>query len=601
MPKRKKREKSKQTSKSKKRVKRKPEKAKKGLSDWLGSFTEGQEGLLVDIPGEEPAEIAETISTPMPAVEPLKKPSIAGVRETEAPKPREIPERYGLEAPKPKGILESYGYVDILKTEAEGLPLYQLKLPKLTPQERELFETTKEKAIDEIEVDPREIPDPEKRQKTFMQEVRKMLKRSSRGAKLSAGRLNQLAELIVRDMISYGTLDLMLADDSLEDVLVTGINKPVYVYHRKHGMCSTNVSFEDEESLVNIIEKMARVVGRRIDQQTPLLDARLPDGSRVNATITPVSLEGPTLSIRKFRRDPLTMIDILEFGTLTTDVASFLWLIVDGLGIKPANILIAGGTASGKSTTLNATTTFVPERERIISIEDTAELQLPHKHWVRLETRPPNVEGRGEITMDELAKNALRMRPDRIIVGEVRGPEAMTMFTGMNTGHDGCMGTLHANSAMETITRLTKQPMNVPEIMIPALDVVVMQQRIHHRQKGQIRRITEIAEVTGMEDGKPQLSRIYKWNPRKDKIESTGVPSQIKRTITDYAGLSGRDIIIELEKRATVIEWMREKKIRNVFEVGKVIQDYYRDPEHILNHIRAEKRGKKAKKKREKS
>lgn len=600
MPKRKKRSKSEQTSKSKKRVRRKPERVKKGLSDWLGSFAEGQEGLLVDIPGEEPAEIAETPGTAMPTAEPLKKPSVTGVREIGAPKLREIPERYGLEAPKPKEVLESYGCVDILETEAEGLPRYQLKLPILIPQERKLVDSVKEKAIDEIEIDPREIPDPEKRQETFMREVRKMLKHSSRGAKLSAGRLDQLAELIVRDMISYGPLDLMLADDSLEDILVTGINKPVYVFHRKHGMCSTNVSFEDEESLVNIIEKMAREVGRRIDQQTPLLDARLPDGSRVNATISPVSLEGPTLSIRKFRRDPLTIIDILEFGTLTTDVASFLWLIVDGLGIKPANILFAGGTACGKSTTLNAATTFVPERDRIISIEDTAELQLPHEHWVRLETRPPNVEGRGEITMNDLTKNALRMRPDRIIVGEVRGPEAMTMFTGMNTGHDGCMGTLHANSAMETITRLTKPPMSVPEIMIPALDVIVMQQRIHHRQKGQIRRITEIAEVTGMEDGKPQLSRIYKWNPRKDIIEPTGVPSQIKRTITDYAGLSGHEMLIELEKRATVIEWMREKKIRNVFEVGKVIQDYYRNPDHMLERIRTEKRDKKAKKKREK-
>lgn len=591
MSKKKKREK--EVTKSKKRSKGNPEKTKERLSDWLGSFVGSQEDPLVDIPEEEPGEIARMPSIPIPAVEHLKKPGVTAVKKAEAPKPPEMTEEYELGVLKPRGVLESYGYVDIMKSGTGGLPIYQLRMPKLTPQERELFDSVKEKAIDEIEIDPREIPDPQERQNIFMREVRKMLKRSSKAAKLSAGRLNQLAELIVRDMISYGPLDLMLADDSLEDILVTGINKPVYVYHRKYGMCSTNVSFDNEESLVNLIEKMARVVGRRIDQQTPLLDARLPDGSRVNATIPPVSLEGPTLSIRKFRRDPLTIIDILEFGTLTTDVAAFLWFIVDGLGIKPANILFAGGTACGKSTTLNAATTFVPERDRIISIEDTAELQLPHEHWVRLETRPPNVEGRGEITMDDLTKNALRMRPDRIIVGEVRGPEAMTMFTGMNTGHDGCMGTLHANSAMETITRLTKAPMNVPEIMIPALDVIVMQQRIYHRQKGQIRRITEIAEVTGMEDGKPQLSRIYKWNPRKDVIEPTGVPSQIKRTITEYAGLSGRDTVIELEKRATVIEWMREKKIRNVFEVGKVIQDYYRDPDRVLDRIREEKRSKK--------
>ncbi|MEM2192777.1 MAG: ATPase, T2SS/T4P/T4SS family, partial [Candidatus Hadarchaeales archaeon] len=183
----------------------------------------------------------------------------------------------------------------------------------------------------------------------------------------------------------------------------------------------------------------------------------------------------------------------------------------DGLGVKPANLIISGGTGSGKTTTLNAAVNFVPARERIISIEDTAELQLPHKHWIRLETRPPNVEGKGEITMNDLVKNTLRMRPDRIVVGEVRGAEAHTMFVAMNTGHDGCMGTLHANSASETISRLMEPPMSVPAIMIPALDLIIMQNRIYHRQKGSIRRVTEVAEITGVEEGQPQLSRIFKW------------------------------------------------------------------------------------------
>ncbi len=438
-----------------------------------------------------------------------------------------------------------------------------------------------------------------------MHEVGGIIKASGKGGRVPAGRLNQLTELIVRDMIGYGPLDLLFSDDQLEDVLVTGLDKPVYVYHQKFGMCPSNIVFMDETELTHIIEKMARVVGRRVDQQTPLLDARLPDGSRVNATIPPVSLGGPTVSVRKFRKDPLTVIDILDYGTLPTDVAAFMWLIVDGLGVKPANILFAGGTGSGKTTLLNTATSFVPERDRILSIEDTAELQLPHLHWVRLETRPPNVEGRGEITMDDLTKNALRMRPDRIIVGEVRGSEAMTLFTGMNTGHDGCMGTLHANNAMETITRLTEAPMNVPDIMIPALDVIIMQQRLHHRQKGQIRRVTEIAEVTGFEGGKPQLSRIFKWDARTDVTESTGVPSQIKRTIAEYAGLSGSDLEIEVEKRAAVLEWMKQKGIRNIYEVGKVVQDYYRDPDSVMEKVRGGKGGgkqlKKASGKSEKS
>ncbi|MEM2890363.1 MAG: CpaF family protein [Candidatus Hadarchaeum sp.] len=456
-------------------------------------------------------------------------------------------------------------------------------MPEITEEEQRLLEIVKDIAAEEIKINPEVISDPAKRQRTFTQEVLKIIARESRGIKIPASRFQQLGELAVRDMLGYGMLDPLIADDRLEDIMVIGVNKPVYVYHRKYGMCFTNIVFRDVRSIKYLIDKMARVVGRRIDQQSPLLDARLPDGSRVNATIPPVSIDGPTISVRKFRRDPLTILDILDYGTMSLNFAAFLWLIVDGLGVKPANILIAGGTGSGKTTTLNCASTFIPERERIISIEDTAELQLPHKHWIRLETRPPNVEGRGEITMDDLVKNALRMRPDRMVVGEVRGPEARTMFTAMNTGHDGCMGTVHANSAMETITRLTEPPMSVPHMMITALDVIIMQQRIYHRQIGQIRRVTEVAEITGLEGGKPQLSRIFKWNPKTDTVDPTGVPIKIKRMIAEFSGVSGEEIEVELRRREKLLSWMKREGLRNIFEVGKLVQEYYRDPDAVLN------------------
>ena len=539
----------------------------------FGPLAGREGGFLSDLLAEAPPKEAEAVEKPKAAPEPmLPQEAVREIRTPEAGK-----------------VLESYEQVDIVSVEGEVLPLYKLRLPELTRQEQKLLDAAKETAVEEIKIDPDKIPDQAERRSAFMREVLKILEREGKGIRLSPGRIKHLGEVAVRDMLGYGPLDPMIYDDKLEDIMVTAVHKPVYVYHRKYGMCFTNVVFEDEEPIKYIIDKMARVVGRRIDQQTPLLDARLPDGSRVNATIPPVSLGGPTISIRKFRKDPLTIIDILNVGTLTTGVAAFLWLTVDGFGIKPANILFAGGTGCGKTTTLNAATTFVPERERIISIEDTAELQLPHKHWIRLETRPPNVEGRGEIIMDDLVKNALRMRPNRMVVGEVRGPEARTMFTAMNTGHDGCMGTVHSNSAVETIARLTEAPMAVTEIMIPALDVIVMQQRIYHRQKGQIRRVTEVAEVTGLEGGKPQLSRIFKWNPRSDAVESTGVPSKIKRTISEFSGLSGNEIEDEHEKRAAVLRWMKQQGVRNIFEVGRVIQEYYRDPEGMLKRVRAEK------------
>ncbi len=367
--------------------------------------------------------------------------------------------------------------------------------------------------------------------------------------------------------------------------MVIGTKKPVYVVHRKHEVCKTNITMNTDEEIKAIIDKIARPVGRRIDQQTPLLDARLPNGSRVHATIPPVSLDGSTLTISKFREDPLTVIDLMNFRTLTPELAAFLWICVEGLGIKPANVICAGGSSCGKTTTVNVLATFVPDTERLLSIEDTAELKLPLTHWIRFETRPPNIEGRGEITMDDLVKNTLRMRPDRIIVGEVRGTEARTLFTAMNTGHDGCMGTIHSNTSQETITRLTNPPMNVPEIMVPALDLIIMQKRIHHREKGVLRRITEISEVVGMEGGKIQLNKIYEWSPLDDTIKPTDVPCRLKRDIAEYSGMSGDEINVEIKKREIVLEWMREQAMRDVNAVGREVQAYYQDPDKYLERI----------------
>jgi len=334
-------------------------------------------------------------------------------------------------------VLDVYGNVRIIRVKGEAVPIYELSIPELSKDEEKLLKLVRDRAIVEIQIDPESIPNLEERRRIFLREVRKMVKEMA--PTLSEGRVELLSELIVQNMIGYGKLDPLVRDDNLEEIMVIGTNRPVYVWHRRFGMCKTNITFTSEREILTIIERIAREVGRRIDQQNPLLDARLPDGSRVNATLPPISLDGPTITIRKFKKDPLTIIDLIKFRTLNSEVAAFLWLLVDGLGVKPANILVAGGTGSGKTTTLNSLAMFIPPSERVISIEDTAELQLPIEHWVRLETRPPNVEGKGEITMDDLVKNTLRMRPDRIIVGEVRGPEARTMFTAMNTGHDGAL------------------------------------------------------------------------------------------------------------------------------------------------------------------
>ncbi len=388
-------------------------------------------------------------------------------------------------------------------------------------------------------------------------------------------------------MIGYGWLDPLVEDKMLEEIMVVATKKPVYVYHRKFGMCITNIIFDNDDEIVNIINRIARSVNRRIDQQSPLLDARLVDGSRVNATIPPISLDGPTLTIRLFSENPLTVTDLLRFGTMSSELAAFLWTAVDGyFGVKPQNCLVAGGTGSGKTTTLNSLAVFIPAKDRIITIEDTAELVLkPHEHWIRFETRPPNVEGKGEITMDDLVKNTLRMRPDRLIVGEVRGSEAETLFVAMNTGHDGCMGTLHANTAKETITRLTSPPMNVPKIMVPALDFILMQARVRHKTKGLVRRVIEVAEIAGMEGDTIQLNQTFKWNPKADVVNPSGVPSRVRQNMAEYAGITGDELNMEVKRRQAILEWLVKKGINSVERVGETVQTYYLDPDAFIEMI----------------
>ena len=300
----------------------------------------------------------------------------------------------------------------------------------------------------------------------------------------------------------------------------------------------------------------------------------MPDGSRINATIPPASVEGATLTVRKFRKDPYSVIDLIENNTMSSELAAFLWLCVDGLRAKPANILIAGGTGSGKTTTLNTLASFIPETERIISIEDTAELALPLKHWVRMEAKPPGLEGKGELTLDVLTKNSLRMRPDRIIVGEVRHDEAFTLFTALNTGHEGCMGTIHANSPQETIVRITSPPMNVPEVMLSGLDIIIIEHKIHDKRKGTIRRITEVAEVSGVLLKRAQTQTIFMRDPITDTIERTNMPIKFIKVLQDFTGLSRNDIMEEWKQRQIFLEKLRAQKIRNIDEVKEATREF---------------------------
>ena len=393
---------------------------------------------------------------------------------------------------------------------------------------------------------------------------------------------DRIISRILGEAVGYGKLSPLINDDKLEEIMINGKGKPIFIFHKKHGMCRTNLIIENENALRRLITRIANTIGKKFDEDNALLDARLPGGARVNATYKSVTPFGYTLTIRKFNRNPLSIIQLIENRTISTDAAAFLWLAVEGLRINPMNIIVSGGASSGKTTLLNALCAFIRPEERIITIEDTLELDLgDRENWIQLESRP-KIQDVKEVSMNDLLKNSLRMRPDRIIVGEVRGEEAQTMFVAMDTGHKGLLGTLHSNTAREMVLRLKATPMNVPINMIPLLNLSVIMFKMYSRQFGLIRRVREIAEIEHMEE-KILLSNVYEWNKQKDVIEKTDVPARSFDKFAEATGLTKNEIMEEHNIRRRIIEWMLQNKITSWSKVQDTIHQYYFDPQSILN------------------
>src|SRR5215208_2504940 len=332
---------------------------------------------------------------------------------------------------------------------------------------------------------------------------------------LSVSERDRLVNDVQHELFGLGPLEPLLKDPTISDILV---NSHDMIYIERRGKIErTTVRFKDDEHLMRVIERIVSSVGRRIDESSPMVDARLQDGSRVNPIIPPLAIDGPVVSIRRFGSDPLKMSSLIEFKAVTKDIADMLQMVVTAR----LNVLISGGTGAGKTTLLNALSAYIPENERIVTIEDSAELQLQQPHVVRLETRPPNIEGRGEVTQRDLVRNALRMRPDRIVIGEVRGGEAIDMLQAMNTGHDGSLTTVHANtprdalSRLETMIQMTGMRLSdraMRQKISSAVDLVIQVARLTDGT----RRITSISEITGMEGEMITMQEIFQF-------ERTGV------------------------------------------------------------------------------
>jgi flagellar protein FlaI len=473
--------------------------------------------------------------------------------------------------------------VKIYHHQKEYVPIYDIRYPKVEEATWAVLDSIREKIVTELAFHTEDILSPEESsdiRKKFIQKATNLIQAEL--PNLSKNDVDILVGILSQESLGLGPIEFMLKDNDLEEIVINNAKEPIWVYHRTYGWLKTTANINNETKIYNYAAQIGRKVGTQITNLNPLMDAYLTTGDRVNATLFPISSKGNTLTIRKFARRPWTITDFIEVKTISPEVAAFLWLAIQ----FEMNIVCTGGTASGKTSFLNVLSMFIPPTERIISIEDTREIQLPpFLHWLPLTTRPPNIEGKGEVTMLQLMINALRMRPDRMIVGEIRrSKEAEVLFEAVNTGH-AVYSTLHANTAEETLKRLINPPINIPLSLLTSLQLIAV---MHRDRRKKIRRVLEITELIpsgGLEEMKIELNNIFRWIPSKDQIIEWGKSNRIWNDIKLFSGMEDNEIKKNLEEKKSILLWMVKNKINTIEKVGKIISDYYKDPNQVLKMI----------------
>ena len=455
-----------------------------------------------------------------------------------------------------------------------GRLLYKVIEPPLSEEEREIIERLKNYLIEDKAVDLKVLLEEENVEEFLKERLRRIVKKYK--VRVPEKAYGKIEYYVLRDVWGYGKIDVMVKDVNIEDVSCDGVGIPVYVWHRKYESLPTNVVFESEEELDSFIVRLAYKAGKQISIASPIVEGSLPEGFRVHLTLREISRRGSTFTIRKFRETPYTIIDLIDFGTISPLLAAYLWFLVD----EKRNIMIGGATAAGKTTTLNAIAMFIRPEAKIVTIEEVPEIKLPHENWISLVTRPAVDSWVRDISLFDLLKSALRMRPDYIIVGEVRGEEAYTLFQSIATGHAG-MCTIHAENVQYAIRRLETKPMNIPRILIPMMNVYIQIVRTRFQDRI-VRRITEVHEIVGIDPdtGEIILNKVFSWNPLKDTIERVG-ESVLLRNIAEQKAVTLRQIEEEIERRHKVIKYMVRRNLRNFDEVSSLIREYYLNPSEV--------------------
>jgi len=479
-------------------------------------------------------------------------------------------------------ILEPYVYAAVVRDPLSQKTRYEIIEPTLLKEEEGYLNEIKSLLMEEVDVSVRELETREKAEEYLKRKVEEVIENYR--LKIPAEAVSKLMYYIVRDYIGYGKIDALMKDHLIEDISADGVNIPIYVWHREYESLPTNIVFGSADELNSFIVRLAFLCGRQISVASPMLDASLPDGSRVQLTYgSEITRRGSTFTVRRFRVDPLTISDMISFNTLSSEMAAYLWYVIE----NRASILVAGGVATGKTTMLNCLSMFIKPELKIVSVEDTAELNLPHENWIPSVVRTGASEGKevGAITLFDLLKAAVRQRPDYIIVGEVRGEETYTLFQAMATGHLG-MSTIHAESVETTIQRLEAEPMNIPRPLLAMIDAIMIQARVEIGGKP-VRRALTVTEVTGLDSESKDLltNEVYRWDPKYNTFTSVG-RSAILEKIMKKNGLAKEKVEEEVLRRKTVLEWMVNEKIRKYTDVANIIREYYADPARVYRKAR---------------
>ncbi|HSU72264.1 MAG TPA: ATPase, T2SS/T4P/T4SS family [Candidatus Binatia bacterium] len=497
------------------------------------------------------------------------------------------PAHHAKPAAKEEGsVLEQYSLtggggipvtVTIRRVKSEFVPVYHAEITNISENTQIILEKIRQALIRDVNIGVADITDQKREiaaEERYGMAARQLIEKAFPDA--SADTINILTTFLLAKSLGLGTLEILRVDPNLEEIAINSAAEPVWVFHRTHGWCKTNIQIDNENLTKHYASMIGRRVGRQITVLEPMMDANLSTGERFNATLMPISNFGNTITLRKFAAKPWTITDFITSGTISAQAAALIW---EGIQYE-LSMIIVGGTASGKTSLLNVVSNFFPPNQRIISIEDTRELKLPtFLHWMPMTTRFPNNEGKGGVTMLNLLVNALRQRPDRILVGEIRRrEEAEVLFEAIHTGHS-VYATLHANDAAEAVTRLTNPPIDIPKHMLPAVSLFLVQHR--NRRTGH-RRVFQIAEV--LENATANV--LMQWEAKGDKLKVRSKSHAYVKTLQLFTGISNAELKRHLKEKEKVLNYLVKNKINTVDGVGKVVAEYYLDHDAFLKSMR---------------